>query len=56
MTYLRSSFSHYQQECDNYLNRSLNHEMYLRKVKKSILSEIDDKRYYENNVKSKSWN
>ena len=24
----------YQQECDNYLIRSLNHEMYLQRVKK----------------------
>ena len=28
----------YQKECDNYIIRSLNHEMYLPKVKKSTLS------------------
>ena len=34
----------YQKECDNYNIRSLNHEMNLQKVKKSILSLFDDKR------------
>ena len=46
----------YQQECDKYLIPSPNHEMYLQKVKKSTLSHFDDKRYYENNIKSKPWN
>ena len=30
---MRSRFSPYQKKCDNYLLRSLNHEMYLQKVK-----------------------
>ena len=46
----------YQQECDNYIIRSINHEMVLRKVKKSTLSIFDDKRCYINNNKSKPWN
>ena len=34
----------YQKECDNYIIRSLNPEMYLQKVKKSTLSNFDVKR------------
>ena len=40
----------YQQECDNYIIRSINHEMVLQKVKKSTLSIFDDKRCYINNI------
>ena len=43
-----------QQECDNYIIRSINHEMVLQKVKKSTLSIFDDKRCY--NIKSIPWN
>ena len=46
----------YQQECDNYILRSNNHEMVLQKVKKSTLSIFDDKRCYINNIESKPWN
>ena len=46
----------HQKECDNYIIRSLNHEMYLQKVKKSTLSIFDDKRCYINNIESKPWN
>ena len=46
----------YQQECDNYIIRSINHEMILQKVKKSTLSIFDDKRCYINNIESKPWN
>ena len=46
----------YQQECDNYILRSINHEMDLQKVKKSTLSIFDDKRCYINNIESKPWN
>ena len=42
-------------KCDNYLIRSLNHEMYLQKVKKSTLFPIDDKRCYENIIKNQLW-
>ena len=45
-----------QYECDNYILRSINHEMVLQKVKKSILSIFDDKRCYINNIESKPWN
>ncbi len=45
----------YQQECDNYILRSINHEMVLQKVKKSTLSIFDDKRCYINNIKSIPW-
>ena len=46
----------YQQECDNYIIRSLNHEMYLQRAKKSTLSNFDDKRCYINETESFSWN
>ena len=46
----------YQQECDIYIIRSINHEMHLQKVKKSTLSIFDDKRCYINNIESKPWN
>ena len=45
----------YQQECDNYIIRSINHEMVLQKVKKSTLSIFDDKRCYINNIENKPW-
>ena len=45
----------YQRECDNYILRSINHEMVLQKVKKSTLSIFDDKRCYINNIESKPW-
>ena len=46
----------YQRVCDNYVIRSINHEMVLQKVKKSTLSIFDDKRCYINNMESKLWN
>ena len=45
----------YQKECNNYIIRSINHEMVLQEVKKSTLSLFDDKRYYINNIKSIPW-
>ena len=45
----------YQKECDNYIIRSLNHEMYLQKVRKSTLSLFDDKRCYINETESIPW-
>ena len=45
----------YQQECDNYILRSIIHEMFLQKVKKSTLSIFDDKRCYINNIQSMPW-
>ena len=46
----------YEKECDNDIIRSLNHEMYLQKVRKSTLSLFDDKRCYINETESKPWN
>ena len=46
----------YQRECNNYILRSSNHEMYLQEVKKSTLSIFDDKRCSINNIKSIPWN
>ena len=46
----------YQRECNNYIIRSINHEMFLQKVKKSTLSIFDDKRCFINNIESKPWN
>ena len=45
----------YQQECDNYILRSINHDMVLQKVKKSTLSIFDDKRCYINNIENNPW-
>ena len=42
----------YQKECDNYIIRSLSHEMYLQKVRKSTLSIFDDKPCYINETES----
>ena len=46
----------YQKECDNYIIRSINHEMFLQEVKKSTLSTFDDKRCYLNETESIPWN
>ena len=46
----------YQKECDNYIIRSINHEMVLQEVKKSTLSLFDDKRCYINETESIPWN
>ena len=45
----------YQKECNNYIIRSINHQMILQEVKKSTLSLFDDKRCYINNIESKPW-
>ena len=45
----------YQKECDNYNFRSLNHEMYLQKLRKSTISLFDDKRCYTNETESIPW-
>ena len=46
----------YQGECNNYILRSVNHEMYLQQIKKSTLPIFDYKRCYINETKSKPWN
>ena len=46
----------FQKECDNYIIRSLSHEMVLQKVRKSTLSIFDDKRCYINETEKIPWN
>ena len=46
----------YQKECNNFIIRSINHEMVLQEVKKSTLSIFDDKRCYKNETESIPWN
>ena len=46
----------YQKEFNNYIIRSINHEMVLQEIKKSTLSIFDDKRNYINNIESLPWN
>ena len=46
----------YQRKCNNYILRSINHEMHLQEIKKSTLFIFDDKRCYINNKKSLPWN
>ena len=46
----------YQKESNNYIIRSINHEMVLQEVKKSTLSIFDDKRCYINETESIPWN
>ena len=45
-----------QRECDYYILRSINHEMYLQKVNKPSLSIFDDKSNYLNKIESLPWN
>ena len=46
----------YQRECNNYILRSIHHDMYLQEVKKSTLSIFHDKRCYIIETESISWN
>ena len=45
----------YKKECENYIIKSMNHEMYLQKVTKNSLSAFDEKRCYLNNIESIPW-
>ena len=45
----------YQKECNNYILRSINHEMRLQEIKLSTLSIFDDKRCYKNHIESTPW-
>ena len=45
----------YQKECENFVIRSINHEMYMQKVTKNSLSAFDEKRKYINNIESIPW-
>ena len=46
----------YQKKCDNYVIRSINHDMYMQKVTKNSLSAFDEKRKYINKIESEPWN
>ena len=46
----------YQNTCDNYLIRSINHDMFLQKVEKKTLNTLDEKRKYEIAIESLPWN
>ena len=43
----------FQKKCNNYFLKSIDHEMYVQKIKKSTLNQFDDKRCYMNTIKSK---
>ena len=45
----------FQKECNNFIIRSLNHDMFLQKVTKNSLSAFDEKRCYLNNIESIPW-
>ena len=46
----------YHEEFKNFILRSVNLEMCLQQLKKSILSVFDDKRCFINGTRSKPWN
>ena len=45
-----------ENECDNYILKSIIHDMYLPKIRKSTLSIFDDKMNYLDNIESLPWN
>ena len=45
-----------ENECVNYILKSINHDMYMQGIKKTTLSIFDDKRNYLDNIKSIPWN
>ena len=45
----------YQRECENFVIRSIDHDMFLQKVTKNSLSAFDEKRCYLNNIESIPW-
>ena len=45
----------YRKNCNNYLIRSINHDMYLQKVEKQALSSFDEKRCYLNEIQRVPW-
>ena len=45
----------YQRECENFVIRSIDHDMFLQKVTKNSLSAFDEKRCYLNNIVSIPW-
>ena len=45
----------YQNECNSFIIRSNNQEMYLQQMKKCGPSNFDDKRCYIDNIQSQPW-
>ena len=45
----------YKKECENYIIKSMNHDMFLQKVTKNCLSAFDEKRLYINNIVNIPW-
>ena len=45
-----------ENECVNYILKSINHDMYMQGIKKTTLNIFDDKRCYINNIESNPWN
>ena len=45
-----------ENECVNYILKSINHDMYMQGIKKTTLSIFDDKRNYLDNITSIPWN
>ena len=46
----------YQSECNNYILKSVNHEMHLQELKRSTPSIFDDKRCYIDKTEGEPWN
>ena len=46
----------YKKECDNFVIRALNHEIYMQKITKNSLSAFDEKRKYINDIQNIPWN
>ena len=45
-----------KKESDNYVIRSINHEMYLQEVRKTTISAFDKERCFLNEFESTPWN
>ena len=45
-----------ENECINYILKSYNHDMYMQGIRKTTLSNFDDKRNYLDNINSIPWN
>ena len=44
-----------ENECINYILKSINHNMFMQGIKKTALSIFDDKRCYINNIENNPW-
>ena len=55
MIFIRSCFSPYQREGDNYSLPSVDQELNIQKRKKYALLPFDDKRCYESNIGNTLW-